>query len=117
MKRVLRRLGKVMNKLFEASMKMNSSSTVTINGVTYSGNSVSIINGKIVVDGEMKDQQLSNMIVNVVVNGDANEVSTVSGDISVNGNVNSVSSVSGDVNVRGGVNGSVSTVSGDINKV
>ena len=92
---------------------MNSSSTVTINGVTYSGDNVSIVGGRIIVEGKEQSQQIVNHLINVQVNGDVHEVNSVSGDISINGSVGSVSSVSGDVNVRGGVTGSVSTVSGD----
>lgn len=111
MTKLLTKIGRIMSSMFSTSLR--SGSTVVINGVTYSGTNVSIVNGKVVVDGATQDQQLIG-VVNVVVNGDANEVNTVSGDVSINGSVGSVSSVSGDVNVRGGVTGSVSTVSGDI---
>ncbi len=117
---------------------------ININGKTYKGNNLSVVNGKIFVDGEAipvlskglsglhsspKDESI---IVNITVSGNVNSIkcdcvqafhvtgnvgqaSTVSGDISCGNVLGSISAVSGDVQVNGNVGGSVSTVSGDIN--
>lgn len=104
--------------------------TVVISG---SGRNVSIINGRVFIDGvEMKSDEKV-IYRDVVINGDPKSVMTQSGSIRVNGNVTgdvsstsgdveisgsvegNVHTTSGDVRVRGGIQGSVSTVSGDIN--
>ena len=107
--------------------------TITINGkrMNFSGGNVSVINGKVIVDGknvDVPDAPVFNIVVEgnvgevsgdfatVTVAGDAGSVKTMSGDAKVDGNVNgSVSTMSGDVRVKGSIGGSVSTMSGDIN--
>jgi hypothetical protein len=102
-----------------------------VNNIKSNGN-ISIINGKVIVDGqtlELDDSPVFNITIegnvdkidgefaSVEVTGDAGTVSTMSGDVTVKGGVNgSVSTMSGDVNAKGGVGGSVSTMSGDIRR-
>ena len=51
----------------------------------------------------------------IVINGDAKEVFSASGDITVKGSVEKdVHTTSGDIDVSGDVEGNVSSVSGDI---
>ncbi|QRE00167.1 hypothetical protein [Burkholderia phage BCSR5] len=106
--------------------------TVNVNGVTISGGNISIVNGKVYVDGNLVETGEAKTInINVEgsvesikadacsyvkVSGDAGTVSTVSGDVQC-GNVlhGSVSTVNGDVKC-GNVMGNVSTVSGDISR-
>jgi len=103
-------------------------SVIVINGVSYTGNSVSISNNKIVINGkEVKDDsKVINITIDgnvdslnvdncvkVVVNGFVNDLNTMSGDVEC-GNVNkNVRSSSGDIEC-GNVGGDVSTSSGDI---
>jgi hypothetical protein len=56
MTKLLTKIGRIMSSMFSTSLR--SGSTVVINGVTYSGTNVSIVNGKVVVDGATQDQQL-----------------------------------------------------------
>jgi hypothetical protein len=89
--------------------------TVTINGTTYTGNSVSINDNGIVIDGNIVSN-LSSLGINISVriDGNCDSVNTTSGDISINGEVTgNVSTVSGDVKCNN-ISGSVRTVSGDI---
>lgn len=104
-------------------------STISVNGVTYSGGrSVTITNGRVVVDGkdltpDAKDIRIevSGNVENITadacnsitVNGSVGEVSTQSGDVKCGDVVGSVSVMSGDVRC-GSVGGSVKTMSGDI---
>ena len=90
-------------------------STITINGVTITADTgnVSIINGKVIVDGkeiEIVDSKLHNINIegninnlncrgNVVVNGD------VGGDIDCGGSVR-CGDVGGEINAGGSVHGS-----------
>lgn len=104
-------------------------STITINGVSYVGNNVKIINGKVIVDGKDMTPDAKNITIhvdgdisklsvdiceNLSVTGNVNELSTVSGDVTIGGNVGqNVKTVSGDVKC-GNISGKVTTVSGDI---
>lgn len=104
-------------------------SQIVINGRTYVGQSVSINNNKIVIDGKVTVNEESKEIniyiegnvdslnvdtcTKVMVNGFVNSLSTMSGDVEC-GNVNqSVKTQSGDVEC-GNVGGDISTQSGDI---
>jgi len=103
---------------------------ISINGVSYQGNNITITNGKVFVDGvELREGESKtiNITVNgnldvlkvdscqkVMVMGTVNALSTISGDVDISGDVgDSVSTVSGDVEC-GNIGGSVKTVSGDI---
>ncbi len=90
------------------TMKMGS---CTIDGKTFSGKTISIVNGKVVVDGV---EQEGNLVgdINITVNGDVETLENTSGDVKAN-NVGSIHTVSGDIEC-GNVSGSVSTVSGDV---
>lgn len=106
-----------------------SSSTVNVNGRVVSGDSVTIINGRVYVgndDVTPEDEKEINIEINgnvekvdvdacskLMMYGDAETVSTQSGDIEC-GDVNGpVSTMSGDVKC-GNIAGNVSTMSGDI---
>lgn len=102
---------------------------ININGNKYSGNNISISNGRVIIDGKdvtpdsknitiCVDGNISEMKVDacdsVVVNGNCGSVSTMSGDVEVDGDVTgSITTMSGDVDC-GTVGGSISTMSGDI---
>lgn len=106
-----------------------SNSRISINGTTYNGNSVTIINGKVIVDGKDMTPDAKNIDIRVVgdisklsvdicdsltVTGNVNDLNTVSGDVSIGGDVSqNVKTVSGDVKC-GNIGGKVTTVSGDI---
>ena len=55
----------------------------SINGVVYSGSSIQITNGKVVIDGVPQGETLSSPKISIVVNGNAGEVHTNSGSVSV----------------------------------
>jgi hypothetical protein len=102
---------------------------IRVNGKTYYGNSITIVNGNVKIDGKLVDTEDAKQIsieVNgnveklsvdacefVSVKGNAGAISTISGDVRCGNVSGSVSSVSGDVSC-GRVGGSVSTVSGDV---
>ena len=85
----------------------------SINGVVYSGSSIQIANGKVVIDGVPQGETLSSPKISIVVNGNAGEVHTNSGSVSVTGDAVHVKTVSGDVSC-GNVTQGVQTVSGDV---
>jgi hypothetical protein len=103
---------------------------IIINGKSYNGNSVSISNGKIIIDGNNVTPENAKQI-SIVVNGDidnlnvdycekievAGNVATLqstSGNVDVKGDANSIQTTSGDVDVEGNIKGSVTTMSGDV---
>jgi cytoskeletal protein CcmA (bactofilin family) len=106
------------------------SNQININGVTYYGNSITIKNNKVIVDGDdvsgdfKIDQPISitgnieNLTVasaDVKVSGDVESIKTQSGDVDVFGNVSgNVSTQSGDIKVKGNITGNAKTMSGDI---
>jgi hypothetical protein len=87
----------------------------TINGTNYivSGNMTISGNG-IFINGVKQEQNIEKGItVNVVIHGNAEDVSTVSGNITINGDANDVESVSGSIGVAGSAQ-NVETVSGSV---
>lgn len=92
-------------------IKMNGSS-VTIDGKTFTGRSVSIVGNKVVVDGVEQAGELVGP-VRITVNGNAESVESGSGRIEVAGSAGRVKTMSGDVHC-GDVTGDVGTMSGDV---
>jgi len=90
---------------------------ITINGVTITGNvagnSVTIQNGKVIIDG--KDVTPESKEINIVVNGNVEKIEAdACSKISVTGDVHTIKTMSGDVEVEGSVAGSIKTMSGDV---
>lgn len=88
---------------------------VTINGVTYAftGASVSIQNGKIIVDGQ--DLTPDSKQIDIAIEGNVTKVEVgACQTMRILGDVGSVSTQSGDVDVSGNVLGSIQTMSGDV---
>lgn len=91
---------------------------VTINGKTYQGNGVSVVNGVVTIDGKVVDENAKDYRV-LEIKGDVGSVQT---DLSVNcdnvkGNVNAggsviCDSVGGNVDAGGSVN--CNDVGGDV---
>jgi len=88
--------------------------SVTINGVTITGSrSVSILNGKVIVDGKEVDTGESKTI-NIEVKGDIQSLSADHcASIAVTGSVDTLKTVSGSVECAD-VKGSVTTMSGSV---
>jgi hypothetical protein len=107
-------------------------SIIRVNNVEYRGNSISISNGKVIIDGVevkgTKDEKKINIVVEgnlesldvdccdkVEINGSADQVKTLSGNVHVKGDVtDSIKTMSGNVHVSGAVGGKVKTMSGNI---
>lgn len=86
---------------------------ITINNKSYSGSSVIINDGKVIIDGK-EANTANHKTINITVTGD---VTSINADhcakIEVKGNAGSIKTMSGDVKC-GNVTGSVSSMSGDI---
>lgn len=88
-------------------------SQIVINGRVYNGRSISINNGKIIIDGDISVKEESKTI-NIYIEGNVEQLSVDACEkVMVNGFVNTLSTMSGDVEC-GNVNQSVSTQSGDV---
>ena len=86
---------------------------ITINGNIYSGNSIVVTNGKVVING--KDATPENKEINISVVGNIEQLKVdACNRVSVEGSVKSISTQSGDVEVTGDVDGNISTMSGDV---
>lgn len=90
-----------------------------INGATWINNvkiegaqTISINNGKIYVNGNLRED-LKNSSIEIKVEGTINSIHTGSGNVSVTGDVTAISTSSGDVNCKD-VKGGIQTMSGDI---
>lgn len=89
--------------------------SITINGKTYNGNSVSIVNGRVYIDGKESLPGEEGKEINIVVTGNIENLEVdACQKILVTGNVGKVKTVSGDVDVNGNITGDVQTTSGDI---
>lgn len=86
--------------------------SVTIDGKTFTGNSINIVGNKVVVDGVEQGGELVGP-VSVTVNGSVDSIETGSGSVSVSGTAGRVKTMSGDVHC-GDVQGDVGTMSGDV---
>lgn len=84
-----------------------------INGESFSGKSISIENGVVKVDGEVKATTGAEDSVRVEINGDCDRVELVAGTVWCR-SAGSVSTASGDVTVNGDIKGNAITMSGDI---
>lgn len=110
-----------MIQFFKALFKQAGS--VTINGVTYRGNSVVISGnriggdlnvGTVIIDGKRQQQQLHlGGRIAVQVAGDVAQLDCCAGDVKVSGSVGSLKTGSGDVEC-GDVQGSVTCGNGDV---
>ncbi len=85
---------------------------ISFNGVKYQGNSITITNGKVIVDG--KDVTPDTKEINISVDGNIEKLKVDQCvKVSVNGACGSVETMSGNVNC-GPVNGPVKTMSGGV---
>lgn len=86
---------------------------ITINGNTFSGSNIIVTNGKVIING--KDVTPDSKEINISVVGNIEQLKVdACNKVYVEGNVQSISTQSGDVEVSGDVDGSISTMSGDV---
>lgn len=103
---------------FNKNKYANGWSTVGVNGKTIrvKGNSISIINDQIIVDGKPIQEALDKPNITVIVEGDCNKLDAC-GNVEVRGNCGSVDcsgSCHIDGNIMGNVDASGSVTCGDV---
>lgn len=80
--------------------------TVTINGVTYTGNNITIRNNNVIIDGKTQYKNKYNNTVNIDIVGNVQNVNC-NGTVSVNGTVIGDIDCGGSCNIDGDVGGSI----------
>jgi hypothetical protein len=92
---------------FNKNKYANGWSTVTVNGKTIrvQGNSISIINDKVIVDGKPLDETFDQPNITVIVEGDC-KILSACGNVEVRGNAGNID-CSGSCHIEGNVTGSV----------
>jgi hypothetical protein len=111
--------------------KLRHMASVSINGMTLTGNSIKVVQGNVFIDGKPVEVKEAKSIVisvdgsvdqlnvdacdRVAISGSAGSVSTMSGDVKCGNVSGSVTTMSGDVDC-GSIGGNVSTMSGDISQ-
>ena len=118
-----------MRKIFKLIKKIMA--TMIINNNSHIGKSITIIDGKVMIDGKNVTPENTKEITitvngnvedlsvdycsKVSISGDVGSVKTMSADVDIKGhNIGSVSSQSGDVKIGLQVEGDVKTMSGDV---
>lgn len=87
---------------------------ISVNGIPYHGNNISVINGRVIIDGV--DVTSEQKVINITVYGDLQCINGEFSTITVHGNVtNGIKNGSGDISITGNVNGNIKTGSGDVN--
>lgn len=86
---------------------------ISINGDLVGGRSITILNGKIFVDG--KDVTPDAKEIKIEINGNMDRLQIDHcQEVRVTGNIGALTTGSGDVYIEGNVTGSVQTASGDV---
>ena len=88
-------------------------SSCSIAGKEYKGNNITTIGNKIIIDGVVQPDIITDSKVSIIVNGNCDSVSSTAGNIKLI-NCKKISTVSGNVDAND-ISGNVDTVSGDIN--
>jgi hypothetical protein len=91
----------------------NTMSTFKINSHTYSGSSIVINNGKVIIDGKDVSDQVKGLVINIEGNVGSLSVN-ICDKLTVTGDVGDIQTQSGDVKVSGSVKGNINTQAGDI---
>ena len=105
-------LGK--RRKIKSSFLGKNMASISINGNTYTGNSINISGSKITIDGVV--QECDDKKINIVVNGNIEMLDVdICDELHVTGDVNkSVTSTNGSIRVGGNVGGDVKTTNGSV---
>jgi len=87
---------------------------VHINGKSYPGNNVSMINGKVFIDGKEIQGEETEKEILFKIQGNLGSLKIESGSVEVSGDVGTLEITSGNVKISGDVKGSVDLTSGNI---
>jgi hypothetical protein len=92
----------------------NINGKITVNGKSYTGRSVSVINNTVIIDGKAVNDSSGEKNINITITGDCGDIVNESGDVQVLGKVNgSIKCGAGNVNAND-VGGSIKSAAGNI---
>lgn len=103
---------KFVQDLLEKTRKLPSS-TIVVNGQQFSGRSVNVVNGKVIVDGKQVDVPDSKEI-HITVEGDLGNLQLDSGSVTVTGHAGDVTVGQGSVHVGMDVKGKIKVDQGKV---
>lgn len=92
---------------------VTSKSTISVNGRTFQGNTVSIVNGDIIVDGKKVDSPDEKEIT-ITITGNVKELHLDSGTINLEGDVGDLHVAHGKVGIQGDVKGGANIKHGNL---
>lgn len=101
------------SSFFKKFAGLSGTSTITVNGKSFQGNSVSIVNGEIIVDGK-KVSSPTEKEINITITGDIKELILDSGTIKMEGDVGNLEVNHGKVGIQGDVKGNASIKHGNL---
>lgn len=89
---------------------------ININGMSFSGQNISIKNNQIYIDGKRIDEQFEEQkTFNITVDSPVSKLEVDNAEsIEIKGDVGTVKSTNGNVNISGTVSGDVKTVNGNV---
>ena len=96
-----------------SNTSFNTDSSIQINGETFSGGNVSIINGEIIIDGN-KVNSSDSKTINIVVQGNCGDIVSDNGNITIEQSAANVESKNGTINIKGSVGNNVENKNGNI---
>lgn len=89
---------------------------VEINGVRYEGNNVTIIDGKVTIDGKAVDVDDKSKVINVIITGNVKNLEVGNcNKLKLFGECGNVNSINGNIDIQGNVTGDVTNKNGNIN--
>lgn len=101
-------MGKILDIIF------GSKGGVVISGQRYTGRDISIVGGKVIIDGvEHPNGIATDQPISVHIDGPVERVTTANGEVTVEGDAGYVETTNGNVKARR-VSGSVKTVNGNV---
>lgn len=96
-------------------MTINKQIMITINGKSFKGNNVSIINNEVIIDGKKANSDDDSKIINISIDGNIESLNVdYCEKIEVVGECESVSSKNGNIAIQGNVSGDVTNKNGNI---
>ena len=85
------------------------------NSIQISGNNITRVGNKLIVDGQEINLDKPQQIINITINGNVENLDVpVLGTVNIQGDCKSVDITNGSINIQGSVSGDVKTVNGSI---
>lgn len=88
---------------------------ITVNGKTYKGNSISVLNDRVFIDGKEVDDKGNSKTINIKVEGNIDTLEVdYCDELDIKGNCKNVTSKNGNIGIKGDVDGDITSKNGDI---